>query len=278
MIHSGKLYRAEIYTDNVYPYTDVKKVYEANKSRYPGKRLCVMNGHWWNSRLQFVGNLKVNGTIVSREWNATLGFAWSGNERPIFDWHDMKTKDNFLSTIPAIQNGTIQTSTLNAQSASVRRSVPRTWWGFDKSGNSIFEVTTGYYTLQAIVNRMKTLGVVNGIVLDGSGSSQYYDGQTYIRGSDGRTVFCFLLLWYDEAPPVERCPYIEPTHNIRYGSRGTGAKWVQWHLNKYGYNLDVDGVFGKLSRDALYDFQKKHGLDPDCVCGELTRKALKGGD
>ena len=277
MLHSGKLFRAEIYTDNKYPYTDVKQLYEANKGRYPDKRLFVMNGHWWDSKAQFVGNLKANGVVLSREWDSTLGYAWSGNEQPVFGWHTMTGKDNFLSTIPAIQNGIVLKEMMEFQSAGVKRSVPRTWWGFDKDGKCYFEVTTTYYTLLAIADRMKSLGIYNGLVLDGSGSSQYYDGETHIKG-DGRIVLCFLLLWFDEAPLAEKCPYSEPWYIVGYGSRGNGAKWVQWYLNKHGANLVVDGVFGKLSRDALKAFQKAHGLAVDGLCGKATRRELKGGE
>jgi peptidoglycan hydrolase-like protein with peptidoglycan-binding domain len=122
---------------------------------------------------------------------------------------------------------------------------------------------------------MRNLGVVNGVVLDGSGSSQFYDGQTHIRG-DGRTVLCFLLLWYDEAPLIEKCPYSEPTTVIKYGSRGEGVKWVQWHLNKHGAKLDTDGVFGVQSLAALKAFQRANNLTVDGLCGNKTRNVLRG--
>lgn len=59
------------------------------------------------------------------------------------------------------------------------------------------EVTTSNYTLHRIVDRMQAFGIVDGMVLDGSGSSQCYDGTTYQRG-DGRDLYSFLLLWFAE--------------------------------------------------------------------------------
>lgn len=71
------------------------------------------------------------------------------------------------------------------------------------------------------------------------------------------------------------CPYAEPTTLVKKGSRGTGSKWVQWHLNKHGASLEVDGEFGKLSDIALREFQEKNDLVVDGICGSATRKALK---
>ena len=65
----------------------------------------------------------------------------------------------------------------------------------DKAGKWTVEVTTTNYTLDGIVDRMQALGIVDGMVLDGSGSSQCYDGTTYQRG-DGRTIYSYLLLWF----------------------------------------------------------------------------------
>lgn len=70
-------------------------------------------------------------------------------------------------------------------------------------------------------------------------------------------------------------PYKEPTTNIKKGSKGEGAKWVQWELNEEGYGLVVDGDFGTKSDTALRDFQKKRGLTVDGICGKGTRAKLK---
>lgn len=71
-----------------------------------------------------------------------------------------------------------------------------------------------------------------------------------------------------------RNPYNEPTKNVRYGSRGNDVRWLQYALNKKGYQLTVDGSAGPKTIDALIDFQAKNGLTPDGICGKLTRAAL----
>lgn len=57
-------------------------------------------------------------------------------------------------------------------------------------------------------------------------------------------------------------------------NRGEDVKRLQIGLNKHGYNLQVDGIFGQATEKAVKDFQKKHGLVVDGVVGAKTWKAL----
>lgn len=194
MICSGSLIRAELYDKHTAPYTNVKAVYGANKGRHPGK-LVVCNAHWYDPGPKPCGNYKVGGTVISKEWNSALGFGWSGAARPVMGWSDMSNVDNFVCTIPALVGGVRQD--VSNQTAGVKRACLRTWWGFDGAGNCTVEVTTSNYTLAGIIDRMAALGIVDGLVLDGSGSSQCYDGQTHQKG-DGRTIYSYLLLWFED--------------------------------------------------------------------------------
>ena len=76
-------------------------------------------------------------------------------------------------------------------------------------------------------------------------------------------------------PSVVKCPYTEPNSIIKMGAKGNGVKWVQWHLNKTGEKLIVDGKFGALTKAAVLRFQKKQKLAVDGVVGAKTRAALK---
>lgn len=84
----------------------------------------------------------------------------------------------------------------------------------------------------------------------------------------------------DKSPTLSsnKCPYTEPTTNVKFGMVGESVKWLQWWLNYHGTNpqLEVDGEFGSLTSDALNAFQSAANLEVDCVCGKLTRAALKG--
>ena len=103
-----------------------------------------------------------------------------------------------------------------------------------------------------------------------------------INGATGR--------FYNEAVHIGsgKCPYTEPTYTLRYGMRGTGVSWLQWHLNKLiatgilkgMKEIDVDGDFGSRTLYTFKVFQKyypKTGTNgqPDGLCGSASRKKLK---
>ena len=74
---------------------------------------------------------------------------------------------------------------------------------------------------------------------------------------------------------ANKCPYKEPTKTVKPGSTGNDVKWVQWHLNKCGAKLKIDGSFGYLTKSAVTAFQKKYKLQVDAVVGPKTRAKLK---
>ena len=72
-----------------------------------------------------------------------------------------------------------------------------------------------------------------------------------------------------------RCPYSEPAKPVRYGAKGNEVKWLQWHLDRLGEKLTIDGSYGMLTRLAVLRFQKGRQLDPDGIVGPKTRAALR---
>jgi len=72
------------------------------------------------------------------------------------------------------------------------------------------------------------------------------------------------------------CPYKEPTAMLKQGDKGEGVKWVQFNLNRKGYNLAVDGGFGVKTANAVASFQKSTGLKADGIVGPKTREKLRG--
>ena len=63
---------------------------------------------------------------------------------------------------------------------------------------------------------------------------------------------------------------------VSYGSSGADVKKLQKILNNNGYNLDVDGIFGKNTKAAVTDFQKKNKLAMDGIVGVETWEVLDG--
>ncbi len=62
---------------------------------------------------------------------------------------------------------------------------------------------------------------------------------------------------------------------VAYGSQGGAVKQLQSELNRRGYQLDEDGVFGKKTKAAVRDYQKKNGLTMvDGIAGDETWGSL----
>ena len=61
---------------------------------------------------------------------------------------------------------------------------------------------------------------------------------------------------------------------LRKGARGESVKLVQTLLNSFGYELEVDGIFGRGTLNAVKDFQSKNGLAADGVVGPKTLAKL----
>lgn len=57
---------------------------------------------------------------------------------------------------------------------------------------------------------------------------------------------------------------------LKNGSKGNEVKTLQTALNKSGYGLTVDGIFGAQTEKSVRDFQKKHELSVDGVVGPKT--------
>lgn len=64
---------------------------------------------------------------------------------------------------------------------------------------------------------------------------------------------------------------------VSYGSRGEDVSELQRQLNNNGYNLEVDGIFGAKTQEAVRDYQSKNGLAVDGIVGVNTWGALTGG-
>lgn len=77
--------------------------------------------------------------------------------------------------------------------------------------------------------------------------------------------------------PADSNPYMEPTTLIRFGTRGEGAKWVQWYLWRFGLidQSGIDGIFGVKTNVAVKESQKRLGANPDGIVGKITRSLYK---
>jgi predicted secreted Zn-dependent protease len=64
---------------------------------------------------------------------------------------------------------------------------------------------------------------------------------------------------------------------LRYGSQSESVKMLQHYLVQAGANIDVDGMFGPITHQAVVAYQKSNGLDVDGIVGPNTWASLKTG-
>ena len=66
--------------------------------------------------------------------------------------------------------------------------------------------------------------------------------------------------------------------SLRRGSKGDEVRDLQLRLYQSGYtNLEIDGIFGAMTEEAVKDFQTKAGLISDGIAGPRTIDALTKG-
>jgi hypothetical protein len=100
-------------------------------------------------------------------------------------------------------------------------------------------------------------------------------GPTYGKG--GRRIITeeFLTARCFYAGYITSLPNYIFTKTLRLGSKGLDVKMLQQKLNDVmGYILKVDGQFGKMTLQAVTNFQHSKGLVSDGIVGPKTNKVL----
>lgn len=62
---------------------------------------------------------------------------------------------------------------------------------------------------------------------------------------------------------------------VKMGTKGDNARLLQHNLNQFGYKLEEDGIFGKLSTAALVRWQHANGLTADGIYGPKSYAKMK---
>lgn len=103
----------------------------------------------------------------------------------------------------------------------------------------------------------------------------------YVKDASGRTLEGLVRRrrWERELfmrDGVDGCPYAVPTFNLRKGDSGNCVRWVQYMLVNHGYHIDVDGIFGPKTDEAVRAFQADNPpLAVDGIVGPATRAKLE---
>ena len=156
----------------------------------------------------------------------------------------------------------------------------------DLSANGAFEAAT-------VKGKIGTIPEIPGICVRYNGHVGVYIGGGYVVEARGFDYGCVKTKlkergWTDwfEHPWIQynTQPTPQPTPEVKYvtiempvlrkGDKVQAVKTLQACLDVYGYGLSIDGSFGGKTETALKDFQKKHGLTVDGVCGKNSWNAL----
>ena len=170
------------------------------------------------------------------------------------------------------------------------------WYKSPKVGDQIFfKNASGGICHTGLVYKVDTLYVytiegntssASGVVANGGAVAKKKYAKTYGRiAGYGRPKYDgTATVQINEKPKTKKPVVAQPL--LRKGSNGTQVKYLQQDLNFIlGVKLDVDGIFGGATANALKQFQKKYGLVVDGVYGKssfaqmtsLIGKAVQNG-
>lgn len=116
-----------------------------------------------------------------------------------------------------------------------------------------------------------------------------YSSKGVVNGING---YVDLNVWYHSEPVLnvgqeivpQFNPFTEPISNVKLGTLGNDANWVQWYLWRFGKYVDaqgqadstkIDGVIGVDAVQKIKEVQALLGLQADGVVGKITRSTWK---
>lgn len=110
----------------------------------------------------------------------------------------------------------------------------------------------------------------------------YYVGDDTVieaKGTQWGVVTSKLTRWHETAHwnnvQYDNGAYYPKLLTLKRGMSCDAVEELQALLNaKYGYDLEIDGSFGKATEAAVKDFQAKHNLTVDKIVGRKTWAAL----
>lgn len=134
---------------------------------------------------------------------------------------------------------------------------------FDKDSNADH---IGFFERRTESKKFKT--VEGNTRLDDNGT-QSDGGYCANRTRKMSQVMLFVHLDYKN-------PFPKPTRTLKKLCKGSDVKWLQFILKNIGYDIEVDGSFGKKTENAVLVYQQINHLTVDGKVGANTRRCLEG--
>jgi peptidoglycan hydrolase-like protein with peptidoglycan-binding domain len=94
-----------------------------------------------------------------------------------------------------------------------------------------------------------------------------------VNGIAGPTTLAAL----QDNSPSNRPAYVATQRPLRYGDSGSAVTQLQNRLKALGfYKYEVTSYYGRLTEDAVSNFQRSRGLSVNGIAGPTTLAALQG--
>lgn len=262
-------------------YNNTKKKTIAQVKKETGADYAINGGIFNFSTFKPYGNTKADGVVLCDPNYGEYGFGWDAGPDIKYEVLPNSKRKNYLGCVGMILNGVKQTLRYNSDMGGTRQ---RSAIGLDANGNFIMYACNGSNNKspEKLQSYCLSMGWKQRLMLDGGGSTSLLtNSKTLVsEGSNGRIVSNYILVFLKKTTTqptvtVKENPYTKPTRNIKMWCTGNDVKWVQYALNREGYNSGkVDGIFGNGTKKAVIAFQKAKGLSADGIVGVKTREAL----
>ena len=211
----------------------------------------------------------------------TAYYGWNVQNQP---WCDVFADWCYVESFGAQTAAVLTYQPIGAYSAACRYSADYykahdAWFKTPAVGDQIF-----FYVGGAINHTGVVVGVTGGMVTVVEGNSSdavrkntYKVGDGYIAGFGRPNWEVFDEGVADEPEPAtepepprkKTCEVTVTLPVIKYGDASMWVKLMQTSLIGRGFSCGwygADGEYGEQTKIGLYQFQKKNGLDTDCVC------------
>ena len=263
-------------------YNNTKKKSIVQVKKETGADYAINGGIFSFSTFKPFGNTKSDGVVLYDPHYGEYGFGWDIGPDIKYEVLPNSKRKNYLGCVGMILNGTKQKLRYNSDMGGTRQ---RSAIALDKNGNFIMYACNG--SNNKTIEKLQSYGINQGwysaLCLDRGGSTSMLTNSKKLvsEGSNGRIVSNYILVFLKKdnssstITTTKDNPYKKPTRTIRIWHTGNDVKWVQYALNREGFNCGkVDGIFGNGTKKQVIAFQKAKGLGADGIVGPKTREAL----
>lgn len=246
-----------------------KKNIDVIKSEIGADIICNLNLFNW-ADWTGAAYTRADGKVVGTDGYGYYGFGFDSSDK-IFtrEWSSKDNHSNFFGCWDAIVNGLpVKTQTPSFTDGLRIRTV----LGITKAGKIGIYCNSSYEYPDMMKANLLAANFNEAVVVDGGGSTQLRSPFGNVYSTDGRAVHTLFWAKINQTGSTST----KPNRNLFIGCRGEDVKLVQRKLKALGYNIDVDGIFGMQTLNAVLAFQRKNGLFPDGICGKNTYGKMFG--